>query len=118
MPQQRQNNPAGGGRMPRLASLLTQQLSEYFQRELDLPGLVSISHVDVAPNFQSATVWLSIYGAEETEVISRIIKARKDIRYQLTRILATKYIPVLRFKADPSEAHAQRISEIIDDFEK
>ena len=109
---------SGGGRKPRLASLLEHTLAEYFRSQLDLPGLVSISHVEVAPNFQAATIWLSIFAADENEVLRILLRSRGSMRKELTRVLSTKYIPQLTFKFDPSEAHAQRISELINEFDE
>src|SRR3990167_6753606 len=99
-----------GGRRQRLSSLLAHKLSEYFKTEMELPGLVSISGIDTAPNMQFATVWLSIYGADESEVLEKLIKESGRLRKYLTESLVTKYTPKLSFKVDHFEQHADDIS--------
>lgn len=104
-------------RSAKLSSLLTQKLSEYMRTEMELPGIVSISHIDVAPNMQSATVWISIYGADEEKVL-QIFKGEKNrLRSYLTKELVSKYTPKLRFKVDPSEEHADKISRKLKELE-
>lgn len=103
----------GSGRTPRLSSLLSRKVAEYFKAEMDLPGLVSISFVDVSPNMQSATVWLSIYAADEDEVMQKLKAEKGPMRRYLTKELRTKYIPMLKFKIDSSQEHAQNISEAL-----
>jgi len=85
--------------------------------EMDLPGIVSISQIEAAPNMQSATVWLSIYGADEEEILKTMKSETRSLRKYLTDRLRAKYIPQLRFKSDPSEAHAQKISEALRDLD-
>ena len=109
---------SGGSRSNRLASLLEQLISSYFTQEMDFPGLVSISNIDVAPNMQSAQVWLSIYGAPEDEVLRMVLKERKAIHSYITRQIVSKYTPQLKFKVDPSEGHAQRIGEALRELEE
>lgn len=108
----------GSGRTPRLASLLKHQLAEYFKTEMELPGLVSISFVDVSPNMQSATVWLSVYAADENEVLESLKRATGAMRRQLTKTIKTKYIPMLRFKIDASQEHVQNISEALKNLDE
>lgn len=105
-----------GGRTPRIVSLLEHKISDYFQQEMELPGLVSISGVDAAANMYSATIWLSIYGADEQEVLKMLSKETGKIRKYLGRHLVTRYVPQLRFKSDPSQAHAQAIAEKLKDI--
>jgi ribosome-binding factor A len=107
---------AGAKRKPRLASLLEHSLAEYFKTELELPGLVSIAQVEVAANMQFATVWLSVYGASEEDVLEILRHAAGDLRQHLTKRLSSRYIPQLQFKIDPSEAHAQKITETLNDL--
>ncbi len=100
----------GAGRKPRLSSLLEHLVADYIKMEMELPGIVSISHIDVASNMQFATIWISVYGADEDEVRKTLIKERYAIRKYLTEKVVSKYMPELRFKIDPSESHADIIS--------
>ena len=102
-----------GTRKYRLSSLLAHGLSEYFKTEMELPGLVSISGVDVAPNMQVATIWLSVYGADEDEVLDKIRKESRRLRAYLIRSLSTRYTPVLTFRIDYSQQHADDISRAL-----
>lgn len=105
------------GRKPRLASLLEHKLAEYFKTEMDLPGLISISFVEVAPNMQHATVWLSIYGADPDEVLVSLKRETGKIRKYMIKQISTKYIPQLTYRIDVSQEHAQTISEALKELE-
>ena len=105
-------------RTPKLASLLSHKISQYFKIEMDLPGLVSISAIETAPNMQSAVVWISIYGASEDEVLKMLRKEVPYLRKYLAKNISTRYIPKISFRADHSEAHAQHIGELMRDLNK
>lgn len=108
----------GPGRKPRLASLLERAISEYFKTEMDLPGIVSISYIDVAPNMQFATVWLSVYGADEEEILARLDREGAQMRRLFAKKFVSKYIPQLRFKTDPSQSHADIIARRLKDLKE
>lgn len=99
-------------RSPKLASVLTRVLSVFFQQEMELTALVSVSHIDVAPNMQTAVVWLSIYGRKAESTLKLIEGNSRNIRNYLKENVVARYIPSLYFKIDPSEQYADDLGKV------
>lgn len=93
-------------RQEKVARLIREVVSDAIVSHLSDPritGLVSVTRVDVTPDLRSADVYLSIFGASDSEK-SRTFEAITHARVRIQSLLATaihsKFCPVLRFHKD------------------
>lgn len=108
-----------GGRMERLESLLTAELSQVLLKDLagqDL-GLATITGVRIARDLSQATVYVSVLGDERRrkQTLERLQQAAGYIRGLLGKRLHLKRIPKLVFVDDPSLRDADRINRLLKD---
>ena len=105
-------------RKQRVAGLIKVNLSQIIQRDIagKLPGMATITHVDLSNDLKYAKVKVSLYGSDEAKEKSfAILKHEtKSLRKQLGKVLALRQNPVLTFVEDSSLDHAFRIDEILD----
>ena len=108
-----------GGRMERLESLLTAEISQVLLRDLagqDL-GLATITGVKVARDLSQATVYVSVLGDERrrAQTLERLLLSAGYIKGLLGMRLHLKRIPRLIFVDDPSLRDADRINRLLKD---
>jgi ribosome-binding factor A len=102
--------------------LLKRQIGEVIRRELPVneAGLISVNEVKVAPDLQSAAVFVGILGNQEQ--IKRgsalLQENRKKIQNMVARAIVLKYTPQLKFIVDDSNDRATRVLKILDELEK
>ena len=109
-------------RIERVRELLKRQIGEVIRRELPLSevGMLTVNHVDVTRDLQSATVYVGFVGSEEQrkKCVGLLQKERKHIQGLVARAVILKYTPQLRFVMDDSVSHGNRILQILDEIEK
>ncbi len=108
-----------GGRIERLESLLTTELSQVLLKELsgqDL-GLATITGVKVARDLSQATVYVSVLGDERRRLrtLDTLQHSAGYIKGLLGKRLHLKRIPKLIFVDDPSLRDADRINRLLKD---
>ncbi len=108
-----------GGRMERLESLLTTELSQVLLKDLagqDL-GLATITGVKVARDLSQATVYVSVLGDERRrkQTLETLQHSAGYIKGLLGKRLHLKRIPKLVFVDDPSLRDADRIARLLKD---
>ncbi|MCS7208658.1 MAG: 30S ribosome-binding factor RbfA [Fimbriimonadales bacterium] len=108
-----------GGRMERLESLLTAELSQVLLRDLsgqDL-GLATITGVKIARDLSQATVYVSVFGDERRrkQTLENLQRSAGYIKGLLGKRLHLKRIPKLTFVDDPSLRDADRINRLLKD---
>jgi len=104
-------------RIHQIGSVIQQELSLLFLRELELPPgtLVTITAVDVSPDHRHAKVWLSILPEGVTGSALEVIKKNAGhLQFFLNKRLTTKPLPRLNFALDTSERKAADIDELLD----
>lgn len=103
------------------------RVNELLKREIavDIPRLFANSHfdtgaitvtgVETAPDLHDATVYVSIFGHEEsrTKMIRFLNAHRKDIQARMSRNVILKYTPRLHFKLDSSIESGDRVLGIL-----
>lgn len=105
------------GRPQKLGDLIQRELSELVQRELRDPrvGMITITGVDVSPDFSHAKVFFTILNQENLEDAKRGLKrAAGFLRSQLARRIKLYTTPELRFEYDESVERGDRLSRLID----
>ena len=107
----------GQGRPQKLGDLIQRELSELLQRELRDPrvGMITITSVDVSPDFSHAKVFFTVLGNEDLKTTTEGLKrAAGFLRTQLARRIKLYTTPQLRFEYDESVERGDRLSRLID----
>ena len=102
----------------RVGSLLQEELSDLIRRELRDPRiaeLLTVTHVDVAPDLKSARAFISVMGTEEEQngTMAALEHARPFVRRELGKRLRMRSTPDVRFIADDSMQKAQELTELM-----
>ena len=105
------------GRTHKLGDLIQRELSELLQRELRDPrvGMITITSVDVSPDFSHAKVFFTLLSKENLEDVQLgLRRAAGFLRSQLARRIKLYTTPELRFEYDESVERGDRLSRLID----
>lgn len=122
-------------RTEKLADLLQSTLAELIQRRLKDPALegslISLTHVEVAPDLATARVHVSVLGMgagyeggdvaevdarlREQGVLAALGRAESLLHRELARELHLRRVPRLRFFADHSIGEGSRLTELMRD---
>ncbi|MFB6355211.1 MAG: 30S ribosome-binding factor RbfA [bacterium] len=109
-------------RQRQMSELLKREISRIIRHELDIKDskLVSVTHVEVTPDFKMATVHVS-HIKDDPEVRDNTIKLlkrnEKEIRWNITQNLDIKEAPNLRFREDTSIKDAAHLTDIMKDLQ-
>jgi ribosome-binding factor A len=109
--------PKRSGRPEKLGDLIQRELSDLLQRELRDPrvGMVTITAVDVSPDFSHAKVLFTTLSKEHVGEASEGLKrAAGFLRSQLAKRIKLYTTPELRFEYDESVERGDRLSRLID----
>jgi ribosome-binding factor A len=103
-------------RTERVGALLREEISNLIRDDIRDPGMggiVSVTHVDVAPDLRNASVYISVLGddGERAGTLQALDRARPFVRRELGRRLHMKTIPAVRFFADTTLAEAQELTD-------
>ncbi len=107
-----------GGRMERLESLLTAEISQILIREIPASKtMATVTGVRIARDLSNATVYVSIMGDEASrkQAIADLQHSAGYIRGLLGKRLHLKRIPKLQFVDDPSLRDVDRIAQLLRD---
>ena len=111
-------SPAGG-RAPRVTQQVHHELAELVRTEVKDPrvGLVTITGVEMTPDYAYATVYFSVLPDDEETVshtLSGLQRAAGFLRTQLARRVRIHTTPQLRFRHDRSVERGMTMSRLID----
>ena len=108
-------------RQKRTADRIRTILSELVLREVRDPRLqgLTITEVLIDRELQYADIYTSALGDEtrETEVMTALDGASSFLRRELAGRLDIRTVPQLHFHWDPTLAHAERVSQLLDSLE-
>ncbi|MDJ0851255.1 MAG: 30S ribosome-binding factor RbfA [Myxococcota bacterium] len=91
-----------------MSELLREEVARVLRQDVQDPRvrLVTLTRVDVAPDFSNALVFWSALDAEDEEALGVVQEGLDDaapfVRGRLARVLSLKRTPELRFRHDPS----------------
>lgn len=86
---------------------------DFFAREGGVKALITVTHADVAQNFKTATIYLSVLPqTHEKEVLTFAKRARSDFRAFLTKHSLFHPTPIVDFEIDYGEKNRQRVDEL------
>lgn len=95
-------------RTERIGEQIRAELARLLREEATDPriGLVTLTHVDVAPDLSHARVyWSALVSKDSDDLASSeagLASAAGFLRHRLARLLELKRVPELRFRFDPS----------------
>ncbi len=105
-----------------MRELLIRTIGEVIRRELPLSevGLVSVNDVGLSGDLHSATVFVSILGAQaqQQKGLSLLRRERKRLQALIGRSVVLKYTPRLEFELDDSVERGNRVLQIIEELER
>lgn len=109
-------------RTERIGDLLRTTLAEIILRESNDPRtrLVTVTSVDVSPDFQQALVSVSALGddAGRDDAVGVLNRARGFYRSRLAnRLRNLRRVPELHFRLDRGAEHSQKISDILEELQ-
>jgi ribosome-binding factor A len=107
----------GQGRPQKLGDLIQRELSELVQREVRDPrvGMITITGVDVSPDFSHAKVFFTTLSSEHVEEAKQgLTHAAGFLRSQLAKRIKLYKTPEVRFEYDESVERGDRLSRLIE----
>lgn len=112
----RHKSKAIPGRNLRLADQIQKDLAGLIQRELDVAraGLITLSGVELSPDYAHAKVYFTVLGAEPGVAESLLNEKAGWLHSQLYRMLHIHTVPTLRFVHDEHVARGIEMSRLID----
>lgn len=110
-------------RIARVNELLKREIAHVIERYgLNAGGiLVSVTKVHASESLRNATVYVSIFGADEAkgeEVIKSLVKLKGEIQHQVSRHVILKYTPVLHFVRDNNLEEGDKVLSILRELEE
>jgi ribosome-binding factor A len=104
-------------RQAKVAEMIKRDLAEILQREMRDPrlALVSISDVEVARDFTSAKVFVSVIGddKEKADALKALQGAAGFLRGQLGHRIELRTVPALTFRYDTGIERGVRMFELL-----
>ena len=106
-------------RTTRVSELLREEISELVQRDLKDPrlegALLTITEVEVSPDFRVASVFVSHLGSaeERDDALAGLQSASAWLERELRRRLRMRRTPSLTFQFDPSIERGARLASTI-----
>lgn len=112
---------SAGRRPKRVAGLIQDEMSRVFIRDVQprIGGLVTVTRVEMPVDLKSATIYLTVLGSADPEVILNSIRQRAGhFRKIIASAVNLKYNPQLFFVLDPVPAYESRIDELLTRIKK
>ena len=106
-------------RQEKIASLLQKELGNYFHKEsrtICKGAMVSVTVIRLSPDLSIAKVYLSIFGAKNTdEVFNNIMELSTTIRYEIGKTLRhqLRKTPSFQFYLDDSFDYSKKIDDLL-----
>ena len=108
-------------RQDRVGALIQRELGEVIQHVVKDPRVAfcTVTHVEVSADLKYVNVKVSVIGDSEQKEASLVglKSATGFIRREISRRLALRYSPELRFSLDDSVDHIMKIDELLKEIE-
>ena len=110
-------------RIARVNELLKREIADVIEKYALNEGgvLISITKVHASESLRTATVYVSIYGADDAKceaIIKQLYKLKPEIQHQVSRHVILKYTPVLQFVRDTNLEDGDRVLSLIRELEE
>ena len=104
-------------RVNKLDSILQREISMIISKDINDPklGFPTVTEVDVAPDLNTAKVYVSFLGKnyKKRDGIEALRRAKGHIKSELAKRIKIRKIPDLTFLVDDTLDKAERIEEIL-----
>ncbi|MBQ2509445.1 MAG: 30S ribosome-binding factor RbfA [Erysipelotrichaceae bacterium] len=104
-------------RVNKLDSILLREISMIISQEINDPklGFPTVTEVDVAPDLNTAKVYVSFLGKnyKKRDGIEALRRAKGHIKSELAKRIRIRKIPDLTFEVDDTLDKAERIEQIL-----
>ncbi|QDT25968.1 30S ribosome-binding factor RbfA [Gimesia panareensis] len=108
-------------RLAKIAQAILETVSTTILFQLRDPRIrnVTVLHVDVAPDVQSAKVYISIMGDEKSKALCMhgLESARGFIQSKIADRIQTRYTPVIKFVQDTAVKDTMDTMRILDELQ-
>lgn len=109
-------------RTRRVAEEMKREIANIIKEDIKDPrvGFVTVTGVEVTPDFRYAKVFVSVYGSdvEINQALEGLEKASGFIRKEIGNRIKLRYTPELSFRFDESIRHGAKIAEILADMQE
>ena len=104
-------------RQERVEELIRREVSEILREKVSDPriGFVSITSVEISPDLENASIFISIMGDEKkkTEAMEGLHSATRFIRGELAQTLPLRMVPKINFVRDDSLERGSQVLAIM-----
>ena len=76
-------------------------------------ALVTINHVQLAPDLGSARVYITVKEGDEKQVLKGLASAATYLRREIGRTMQSKKTPELHFYIDEAQERGDRVEQIL-----
>lgn len=117
-------NTGDGRRKIRVEKEVQELISNFIIRQLknDLPGVVTVTRVQMPADFRNATVFLTYFSPDEdsknVDVAEVLQTWAVDIQDEIGHVLKMRYCPKLTFRNDETVEKILKIEKILDEISK
>lgn len=74
---------------------------------------VTVQAIDVSPDLRQATLWVSAFDDEKTDLLEDIAKVHFELQQEVARKINTKFVPKLHFRYYSGSDHASRVDSLL-----
>jgi len=105
-------------RVRRVAEQIKKDISHIINTEMKdprLPGITSVTDVQVSKDLRYAWVYVSVYGSEDEkeETLQTLVRATGFVRSEIGRRIRLRYTPEIIFYLDDSIEYGAHIENVI-----
>jgi len=106
-------------RQIKVATLLSELVAQYIQREANTDPLITITHATVAKDYAKATIFFTTIPEEKQgDALIYLMRSAGDVRHYVMKHMRIKTIPHLEFQIDFGERHRQDMDEVFKEMEE
>ncbi|KKQ34929.1 MAG: Ribosome-binding factor A, partial [Candidatus Nomurabacteria bacterium GW2011_GWB1_37_5] len=88
--------------------------AEFFERELNVKSLVTVTNIFLSPNYKHVDIFLSILPEKDADSIIKISREKTgELRKYLSQKMKIRFLPEIEIKHDLGEKNRQRIEELL-----
>jgi ribosome-binding factor A len=100
-------------RHDRVRSLLTELIAGFIREEANTDPLITVTHIDIAPNYRNATVYFTtIPNGGENDALIFLKRKGGELRHYVMKHSNFKVIPYFTFEVDYGERNRQHIDDV------
>lgn len=100
-------------RIEQLSVFLKEEVGKIIDRELEFPegSLVTLTRMIISKDARYATIFFSVLGASESDVLAVFEKNIYAIQQTLNRAVRMRPVPQIRFLSDMAEARREGVEK-------